>query len=59
MSTPKRAADNVDTTRRAENAHFVDGRIMPCCEEGEFDCPCTCHDVHLKMRPVPPPPEAA
>lgn len=26
--------------------HFVNGRWISCCEEGEDDCPCTCHDDH-------------
>lgn len=31
-----------------EGRHFVAGAWISCCEQGETDCPCTCH-------PEPPP----
>lgn len=24
--------------------HTVSGTYIPCCEQGETDCPCICHD---------------
>lgn len=30
---------------RDTRIHFVSGVYIPCCEEGETDCPCICHDV--------------
>jgi hypothetical protein len=24
--------------------HFVSGSWVSCCEQGETDCPCTCHN---------------
>lgn len=25
--------------------HTVSGIYVPCCERGEADCPCICHDT--------------
>ncbi len=37
-------ADEARATRRRNAIHHVSGVTIPCCEEGETDCPCVCHD---------------
>lgn len=34
---------SADNTVVREGLHRVGGTTVPCCEEGETDCPCTCH----------------
>lgn len=44
----------VPPERRAwrPGVHFLSGVWVSCCEVGETDCPCTCHDVpNLKGVP--------
>lgn len=36
---------DADRSARRRNAiHHVSGITIPCCEQGETDCPCVCHD---------------
>lgn len=37
-------ADAARTARQRAALHHVSGVNIPCCEEGETDCPCVCHD---------------
>ncbi|MGY6019556.1 hypothetical protein [Streptomyces spinosirectus] len=30
---------------RNVSIHTVNGSYIACCEQGETDCPCTCHDA--------------
>ena len=41
-------SDNTTSPEPGQKAgrHWVDGRWIPCCEDGETDCPCACHDQH-------------
>lgn len=59
MTKRKRADDATDTTLRREGVHVVDGALVRCCERGEMNCPCSCHEPPLGLRPHDPPPEAA
>ena len=29
--------------------HTVSGVYIPCCERGETDCPCVCHDEPVEV----------
>jgi L-aminopeptidase/D-esterase-like protein len=43
MTTP--ADDEAARAQRRRNAiHHVSGITVGCCETGETDCPCVCHD---------------
>jgi len=46
-SNPDRVTCSVlkDQRLRGVGRHFVSGSLVSCCEQGETDCPCTCHDV--------------
>lgn len=39
----------MDEDQRVKAIHTVDGRQMPCCEVGETDCPCICHDPEFTL----------
>jgi hypothetical protein len=42
MTVPKQ---NPDAEQGRRNAiHSVSGRVIDCCETGETDCPCICHN---------------
>jgi len=39
MTTPADAEQ-----QRRNTIHSVSGSVIDCCEEGETDCPCICHN---------------
>jgi hypothetical protein len=48
MTVPKRNFDAEEPAARAHRRrvefHCVSGRVIDCCETGETDCPCICHN---------------
>lgn len=46
MTTPADAAH-----QRRVDIHHVSGRVIDCCEDGETDCPCICHDDETGGEP--------
>lgn len=43
-SDPERVTcSQLKKLRLPEGRHFVSGAWVSCCEEGETDCPCSCH----------------
>lgn len=42
MTDPDNAADRAQRRRNA--IHHISGSTIDCCETGETDCPCICHD---------------
>lgn len=48
MTTP---ADEA-RTRRRNAIHHVSGVTIDCCEQGETDCPCICHDDEPRVSIV-------
>lgn len=43
-SAPRGEHAPAPASTRDTRIHFVSGVYIPCCEEGETDCPCICHD---------------
>jgi hypothetical protein len=40
----------MDVEQEINALHTVGGRQVSCCEEGEQDCPCVCHDIRERAQ---------
>jgi hypothetical protein len=48
MTTP--ADEAARAARRRAALHHISGVTIDCCEQGETDCPCVCHDPEEAQR---------